>query len=100
MGVGRLDVLAGLAADSLWLAPWKLIQTGLREDWTETMLVGAFVALCIVWGVMDRQTSLRFWLGVLTFAVGVKIVIGDGPMARTVTDAVLYLPRAAEHAFR
>ena len=100
MGVGRLEVLAGLAADSLWLSPWKQFQVWLREDWGETAMVGAFVALCIIWGVMDRQTQLRFWLGVLAFAVGVKIVIDDGPMARTVTDAVLYLPRAATHAFR
>ena len=100
MVVGRVETLAGLAA-SLWVSPWKLFsESELMQSWGELVLVAIFLGLCLFWVLMDRKTSLRLWLGVVAVAIGVKLVVDDGPIARTVTDAALALPRAAIHLFR
>ena len=100
MVVGTVEWVAGLAASSLWVSPWELFQTELYRDWGELILVAVFLALGIIWMIMDRQTPLRFWLGVMAVALGVKIAVDDGPIARTVTDAAIALPRAAINLFR
>ena len=100
MVVGRVETFADVAV-SLSVSPWKLFsQSELYRNWGELVLVAVFLALCLFWMLMERRTSLRFWLGVLAVAVGVKVVLNDGPIAHTVTDAALALPRAARHLFR
>jgi len=78
----------------LWVSPWKLMTRGIYEDWAELLLVAVFGALCITWGLLDRKSSQRFWLGVVTFALGVELAWNDGPIAHTVTDTALIIPRA------
>jgi hypothetical protein len=97
---GMVETLPDLAV-SIWTSPWKHFgESELFRNWGELVLVGVFLALCLFWMLMDRKTSLRFWLGVLAVAVGVKLVVDDGPIAHTVTDSALALPRAARHLFR
>ena len=99
MVVGRVETFADVAV-SLWVSPWKLFsQSELYQDWGELVLVGVFLALCLFWVLMDRRTSLRLWLGVVAVAIAVMLVVEDGPIAHTVTEAVLALPRAAIHLF-
>jgi len=100
MVVGRVETFADVAV-SLWVSPWKLFsQSELYQDWGELVLVGVFLALCLFWVLMDRRTSLRLWMGVLAAVIAVKLVLDDGPIAHTVSDAALALPRAAIHLFR
>jgi len=40
------------------------------------------------------------WLGVLALAIGVKLVLADGPITHTVTDSALVVPRALLRLFR
>jgi hypothetical protein len=100
MVVERLATLADVTV-SLWVSPWKLFsESELFQNWGELVLVAMFLALVLFWVLMDRKTSLRLWLGVLAVAIAVKLVLDDGPIAHTVTDAALALPRAAAHLFR
>ena len=100
MVVGRVETFADVAV-SLWVSPWKLFsESELYQNWGELVLVAVFLAICLFWVLMDRRTSLRLWLGVVAVAIGVMLVVDDGPIARTVTDAALALPRAASHLFR
>ena len=101
MVVGKLVTLADLvASSSLWVSPWKHLDTSLYEDWGELLLVAVFLGLCIFWGLMDRRSSIRLWLGVLALAIGVKLVLADGPITHTVTDSALVVPRALLRLFR
>jgi len=101
MVVGTLDTLADLAASSsLWVSPWEHLDRILYEDWGELLLVAVFLGLCIFWGLMDRRTRIRLWLGVLALAIGVKLVLADGPITHTVTDSALVVPRALLRLFR
>ena len=99
--VGTLDTLADLAASSsLWVSPWQHLDRILYEDWGELLLVAVFLGLCIFWGLMDRRSSIRLWLGVLAVVIGVKLVLADGPITHTVTDTALVVPRAVLRLFR
>ena len=99
--VGTLDTLADLAASSsLWVSPWEHLDRILYEDWGELLLVAVFLGLCIFWGLMDRRSSIRLWLGVLAVVIGVKLVLADGPITHTVTDTALVVPRAVLRLFR
>ena len=101
MVVGKLVTLADLvASSSLWVSPWKHLDTALYEDWGELLLVAVFLGICIFWGLMDRRTRIRLWLGVLALAIGVKLVLADGPITHTVTDSALVVPRALLRLFR
>src|SRR5438876_4684022 len=101
MVVGKLVTLADLvASSSLWVSPWKHLDTSLYEDWGELLLVAVFLGLCIFWGLMDRRSSIRLWLGVLAVVIGVKLVLADGPITHTVTDTALAVPRAVLRLFR
>ena len=100
MVVGMVDTLPALAV-SIWVSPWKhVVGSELFLNWGELVMVAVFLALCLSWMLMDRKTSLRFWLGVLALGVGVKLVVDDGPIVHTVTDSALAVPRAAWHLFR
>jgi hypothetical protein len=100
MVVGRSETLANVTV-SLWVSPWKLFsESELVQNWGELVLVAVFLALVLFWMLMDRKTSLRLWMGVLAAVVAVKLMWDDGPIAHTVTDAALALPRAASHLFR
>ena len=93
--------MAGLAADSpIWVSRWRLFHSGIYEDWGELLLVAVFLGLCIFWGLMDRRSSIRLWLGVLAVVIGVKLVLADGPITHTVTDTALAVPRAVLRLFR
>ncbi len=98
--VGSVEAVAGIFVDALWVSPKRFFQGGIFDDWGEVLLVAAFVALCIIWGIMERQSNLRFWLGVLAVAIGVELVVAGGPIAETVTDAALVVPRALMHLLR
>ena len=99
MVVGRLETLADVTV-GLWVSPWKLFtESELYQNWGELVLVAVFLALVLFWMLMDRKTSLRLWMGVLAAVIAVKLVWDDGPIAHTVADAVLALPRAAVHLF-
>lgn len=87
-------------ASDLWISPFKLFQGGIFDDWGEVLLAAAFIALCIIWGITERQSSTRFWLGVVAVAIGVKLVVDGGPVTNRVTDAALALPRFVMHLFR
>src|SRR5881296_2670772 len=98
---GKLELLAELAASSsAWTSPWTRFGSGLYEDWGELLLVAVFLGLCLFWALMDRRTSIRLWFGVLALAIGVKLVLADGPITHTVTDTALAIPRAVLHLFR
>lgn len=94
MGGAWLMAAARVINASLWVSPWKLMTRGMYEDWAEMLLVAIFGALCITWGIMDRKSSQRFWIGVVAFALGVELAWNDGPIAHTVTDTALIIPRA------
>ena len=99
MVVRRLETLADVTV-SLWVSPWKLFtESELYQNWGELVLVAVFLALVLFWMLMDRKTSLRLWMGVLAVVIAVKLAVDDGPIAHTVTDAALALPRAAAHLF-
>lgn len=98
--VMRWDAPDGVSASGLWISPLKVFQGGVFDEWGEVLLVAAFVALCIIWGITERQSNTRFWLGVLAVVIGVKLVVDGGPVAQTVVDAALALPRFVMHLFR
>jgi hypothetical protein len=99
---GTVEALAGFAGRlSLWRSPWTLFtESELYQSWGELLLVAVFLALCLFWMLMERKTALRFWLGVAAVVAGVNLVLNDGPIAHTVTDAALaLLPRSPRPFF-
>jgi hypothetical protein len=100
MGAGSSTAVGRVFAGDLWISPFKVFQGGIFDEWGEVLLTAAFVALCIIWGIMERQSNLRFWLGLLAVASGVKLVMDGGPIAQTVIDSALALPRYLMHLFR